>query len=354
MSGLASALGEPSPPNPAQAGSNALNLASQTATGINTPIAEQNQAGSNYQEYGPTSSLTYGQVGTGPGGVPIYGATTQYTPQQEALLQTLQGTQATAGGQAGSLLSGANYGAQSPTAAIGNLTSGLTGQNVASYLSSADPFFQTQASQLDTSLRNQGLAPGQPAYDNAMRQLNTSQGLSVYGAAAQFEPQAFTQATTEYELPAALSENLAGFAAPASPTAGLQGGSALNIQTPNTTGDVSAEVTAAQNQYTAQQAQYNAMVNGLMGVGTGAALALSDVRLKRNITKLAKLANGLFSYCFRYLWDNTFYVGVMAHEVERLVPDAIVHGSDGYLRVNYGRLGLRLMTLDEWLANEGH
>jgi hypothetical protein len=330
-------------------------LASQTATGINTPIAQENQAGSNYNQYDPYGSLTYSQTGTGPGGTPIYSSSVNLSPTQQNLLNLLQGTQTTAGGQASSLLSGANYGAESPTAAIGNLTSGLTGQNVASYLSSADPFFQTQASQLDTSLRNQGLAPGQPAYDNAMRQLNTSQGLSVYGAAAQFEPQAFSQATTEYELPAALSQSLASFAAPANPTQQLQGGAALNIQTPNTTGDVGAEVTAAQNQYTAQQAQYNAMLGGLMGGVQGGAnaigaLAASDIRLKRDIVKLTKFVNGLTAYCFRYLWDDTFYVGVMAHEVAQHTPDAVVRGSDGYLRVNYGRLGIPFMTLDEWSA----
>ena len=56
------------------------------------------------------------------------------------------------------------------------------------------------------------------------------------------------------------------------------------------------------------------------------------------------------SIASRYLWSDTFYVGVMAQEVERVVPDAVVHGPDGYLRVNYARLGLRFMTWDEWLA----
>lgn len=266
-------LGQPSPPSPQQAAGQAISVAGQTATDINQPIATENQAGSNYNQYDPYGSLTYMQSGTGPGGVPIYSSSVQLSPAQQQLLDTLQGTQAGAGVSASNLLSEAGYGAASPTDVIGNLTSGLTGQNMQAYLASADPFFATQTSQLDTQLRNQGLAPGDPAYDNAMRSNTTNQGYSVYGAAAAFEPQAFTQANTEYMLPAELGTQLAQFGAPANPTSQFETGSGLNIQTPNTTGDLSADVTADQNQYTAQQNQYNAMIQGLMSIAGGVVAA---------------------------------------------------------------------------------
>jgi hypothetical protein len=32
------------------------------------------------------------------------------------------------------------------------------------------------------------------------------------------------------------------------------------------------------------------------------------------------------------------------------MPSAAVRGDDGYLRVDYGKLGLRMRTLDEWQA----
>ena len=35
-------------------------------------------------------------------------------------------------------------------------------------------------------------------------------------------------------------------------------------------------------------------------------------------------------------------------EVAEVVPEAIVRGDDGYLRVDYARLGLQLMTWEEW------
>jgi polysaccharide export outer membrane protein len=97
--------------------------------------------------------------------------------------------------------------------------------------------------------------------------------------------------------------------------------------------------------------------NLIQGVGSSSTAVItsnpaspSDIRLKRDITKLTELDNGLSLYRFRYLWSDIFYVGVMAQEVERVAPDAVVRGSDGYLRVNYARLGLRFMTWDEWLA----
>jgi hypothetical protein len=31
-------------------------------------------------------------------------------------------------------------------------------------------------------------------------------------------------------------------------------------------------------------------------------------------------------------------------------PDSVLRGADGYLRVDYGRLGLRLQTWDQWTA----
>jgi polysaccharide export outer membrane protein len=86
--------------------------------------------------------------------------------------------------------------------------------------------------------------------------------------------------------------------------------------------------------------------------GTTPPPVVSDIRLKRDITRLVKLDNGLWLYRFRYLWSDTYYVGVMAQEVERVVPAAVIRGADGYLRVNYARVGLRFVTWDEWLAGQ--
>ena len=77
---------------------------------------------------------------------------------------------------------------------------------------------------------------------------------------------------------------------------------------------------------------------------------ISDIRLKRDIAEVGRLANGLPLYRYRYPWSDIEYVGVMAQEVAAVMPEAVLRGTDGYLRVDYARLGTRLMTFDTWSA----
>jgi outer membrane immunogenic protein len=77
---------------------------------------------------------------------------------------------------------------------------------------------------------------------------------------------------------------------------------------------------------------------------------LSDIRLKRDITLIGHLDDGLGLYRYRYVWGDTVYVGVMAQEVAGVRPDAVALGDDGYLRVDYRKLGLQLRTQAEWDA----
>ena len=66
---------------------------------------------------------------------------------------------------------------------------------------------------------------------------------------------------------------------------------------------------------------------------------------------LVRLDNGLELYRFRYKGsDRTLYVGVMAQDVSKIDPSAVSHDRDGYLLVDYDRIGLRFMTWKEWLA----
>jgi hypothetical protein len=84
-------------------------------------------------------------------------------------------------------------------------------------------------------------------------------------------------------------------------------------------------------------------------IGTvGVTWYVSDVRLKRDIVPMGHLANGIRIYRYRYAWSDQVYVGAMAQEVRAIVPQAVMQGADGFLRVDYARLGMRLMTWDEW------
>ena len=76
----------------------------------------------------------------------------------------------------------------------------------------------------------------------------------------------------------------------------------------------------------------------------------SDIELKHDVVLLGHLANGLGYYRFSYLGSSKPYVGVIAQEVQSLMPEAVTRGRDGYLRVYYEQLGLKFRTYSDWLA----
>ncbi|MBY9051364.1 tail fiber domain-containing protein, partial [Pseudomonas fluorescens] len=84
--------------------------------------------------------------------------------------------------------------------------------------------------------------------------------------------------------------------------------------------------------------------------GGGGGGRRSDMALKHDIVLLGHLANGLSYYRFSYIGSRKAYVGVMAQEVESVMPDAVTRDSDGYLRVDYDKLGLKFRTYRDWLA----
>jgi endosialidase-like protein len=90
---------------------------------------------------------------------------------------------------------------------------------------------------------------------------------------------------------------------------------------------------------------------GRGGGGRGGGGRRSDILLKHDIVLLGHLENGVGFYRFSYIGSDKAYVGVMAQEVQDVRPDAVVRGSDGYLRVFYGKLGLKFQTYDRWIAS---
>ncbi|MGC0388515.1 hypothetical protein ACVIU7_006084 [Bradyrhizobium liaoningense] len=86
------------------------------------------------------------------------------------------------------------------------------------------------------------------------------------------------------------------------------------------------------------------------GGGRGGGGRRSDVALKHDVVLLGHLGNGLGYYRFSYIGSDKAYVGVMAQEVEQIMPNAVMRGGDGYLRVNYEKLGLKFRTYRDWLA----
>ena len=88
---------------------------------------------------------------------------------------------------------------------------------------------------------------------------------------------------------------------------------------------------------------------GRGGGGRGGGGRRSDIRLKHDVALLGYLDNGLGFYRFSYNGSDEAYVGVMAQEVQQVMPTAVVRGPDGFLRVYYEKLGLKIESYSHWI-----
>jgi hypothetical protein len=92
------------------------------------------------------------------------------------------------------------------------------------------------------------------------------------------------------------------------------------------------------NAYNAQQAQQGNFLGGLMNLG-GTIYKASDIKLKKYIKKIGTLSNGLNVYKYHYKkgfgLPQGEQIGVMAQEVEKVIPKAVITMANGYKAVNY-------------------
>jgi hypothetical protein len=124
-----------------------------------------------------------------------------------------------------------------------------------------------------------------------------------------------------------------------------QPGQLANWQGADMLGAATAQGQYDQSVYNAQAAANAQMMSAgigaagaLGGAGIGAAVK-SDRRLKKNIKRIGTHVLGIGLYTWDYLWGEPF-AGVMADEVEQVMPEAIVMHPSGFKMVNYSMLGL--------------
>ncbi len=189
------------------------------------------------------------------------------------------------------------------------------------------------------------------ASQNAMEQFNAGQMEAGYGRQLQAAGQ-LNQFGNDYagntQRDIALMSDLGGqermidqnYAM--APLAQLQAGGSLFGATPyqlfsgqniNTTGTMNGtNVTSATPSLFSQ----------MLAAGEVAAkvAAGSDRRMKKDIERIGETQQGLGLYRFSYLWEDRRRVGVMADEVEKIAPNAVLPWFGKYLAVDYGALGL--------------
>lgn len=308
----------------------------------------------------PYGSLSYAQTGSTAAGNPQYTATTTLSPEQQQLLGIKTTGQINLGNLGLDQLGRIQTSVAQPfsydnvpaaptndPAAIATLRNQIVSRN--------QPFMDQQLAALQTQLANQGITDqGSQAYQNAM--LNYNQGVNnfnlgadqtaqnEYGQVFNQQMQARQQAIQEeaYARDRPLAEYTAFTSGNAPQMPQFANTPSLAQQPADITGPTYAgyQGQLQANQIGAQNAaSSNAGLFGLgsAGIGAAALLAFSDERLKTNIEKVGERDDGIGVYTYDYKWGDGPYVGVMAQEVERVRPDAVVN-IDGAKAVAYSKL----------------
>jgi hypothetical protein len=104
-----------------------------------------------------------------------------------------------------------------------------------------------------------------------------------------------------------------------------------NSGTQTTTGPGSGPSTAQ----TVGQTALAAYLSYLAYAGSAA----SDRRVKTDIKKVGEMDDGLGIYTYKYKWGGPTQMGVLAQEVEKKHPEAVVTAPNGLKGVKYGLLG---------------
>ena len=106
----------------------------------------------------------------------------------------------------------------------------------------------------------------------------------------------------------------------------------------NYTGILNAQTSAwnAQQQADASSSAGLGSALGTLGAAGIKAGWFSDIRLKRDIERIGETPElKLPLYTFKYLWDDEVHTGVMAHEAEQVIPEAVMVNPSGFKMVNY-------------------
>lgn len=207
-----------------------------------------------------------------------------------------------------------------------------------SYTDLMSPTFANQTNDLQTRLINQGLSVGSEAYQRAMTDLQNSQNSALNQAAYQSVingQTAYSQSLND-QISAANFSNTAQSNYINQLLKALQNSvsgydNAMNQYSIQNR----AEERISNNQYKNEQEQTGVGDNFINSAATAAIMMASDKNLKENLTPVGKLDNGLTVYCFNFKGSNISQIGLVAQEVQKLHPEAVAKGDDGFLKVNY-------------------
>ena len=313
-------------------------------TGMNIGTAIANAWMGNANQYTPGSKTIYNKIGTKTvkvGGkeykVPTFSVTQTLSPQQQAIFNQTQSANYALGSlanQQSNFLR--NYMPQKLDMSAENVNRYMNRHFDDDFNDQQDHMFQG----LQNQLANQGIAPGSAAYERAMSQYSNqrAQAYSTYAG------NRYGQAT---QMMAAERDR------PFNEIAALLSGSQLtpfqpaSFNAPNipTTDFASIQANYDRNNMSAwaQQQQNRSNILGGLFTGLGSMISISDERSKKNLEKVGEI-NTHNVYEYNYVDEKDSdpkHVGVLAQEVEKTRPDAVidlVNGKFPAKAVDYGAL----------------
>lgn len=201
----------------------------------------------------------------------------------------------------------------------------------AGIMSRLEPQFARDREALEGRLTAQGFRPGTEAYARAADELNrsitdarmqaTTAGLQESRNAANFSNAQRAQRVNELGMLFGLGP---GMQMPQQAQMAPAGVAPVDLM-----GMVNSNYQGAVNQYGANMGAVSQL-----GAAALAAYLKSDARVKTDIRRVGTLNNGLPVYLFRYIDGGPMQIGLMAQDVERVQPAAVIEVG-GVKHVNY-------------------
>jgi hypothetical protein len=323
----------PTPPDPKETS------AAQTGTSVATALA--NASLGNVSQVTPNGSLTFDQTGsskftdpyTGQTyDIPNYTATQTLSPDQQKLYDLNNRTQQNLG-QIG----------VDQSAKIGGLLGtnvDLSNEAVESRLfdlgsKRLDPMFERQRDALATRLANQGVQPGSAAWKAQMDQFQQGQNDAYNQLLLNGRGQSVQEILTERNQP--LNEISALMSGSQVSQPNFINKSMPTIPTTDNAGIINQNYQQQFQNYQSENQNRNALLGGLFGLGAAGIYKYSDRRLKKDIKKIGKTNDGQTLYSYKYKGSDEPQIGLMAQEVEKKRPEAVITTPSGYKAVNYDK-----------------
>lgn len=235
-----------------------------------------------------------------------------------------------------------------PGGDYGEYTNQLIGDKYTQLMDLMRPDLDRQRASRTTDLAVRGLPVGQEAYEDVMQSLARTEqdamtraatesiGLGINEASRLFgqDMAAHQQGMADIGFDQNMAlQNLA-MMLNANPynTTQIQNPAQYQASPPDLAGLV-------QGNYANQMGAYGSNMGALGQIGGMAAMGamMSDIRMKENIEKIGELPSGIGVYRFNYLSDDAPQIGVMAQDVEKIIPDA-VHEYMGVKFVDYSKV----------------